>query len=517
MANLTTFSEKVLRYLEPDESRWSYWLEKQELQSVSEATCIHTFVDRIQNAREQNKKVIVCGDYDCDGILATTIMVDGLQKYGLEVGFYIPDRIKEGYGLNCNTVSLAHKKGYELLVTVDNGVKAHDALSFAKESGMETIVTDHHRIEEEICCDVLVHPSKMEESFSTLCGAAVAYECIRALGVDTPYHLILASIASVGDVMPVTHQTRALIQNGLQLLNTSKEKHTYILANDGVLNETSVGFQIVPKLNAIGRLSNMANVNNAVRYFLNQDEREIRRFYDQIVHVNDLRKQISTKMTECALRKCTPQDPVLLVCDPSFHEGIIGLVAGSLCSQFQKPAIVMAQNTDSYKASMRSPEGFDCMDFLSGFDDFRALGGHTQAAGFSLDLQSFPAFVKYVKEAGATFDWTPLKKNTLHIEPEDITTQSVQSLDALRPFGPGFQLPAFEISPVNIKSVYDLSNGKHQRFTLQSGLQCLCFNISAADKAKSVNSIRGFVGSPQINYYRGSKRVSFIIDQILYK
>ena len=517
MANLTTFSEKVLRYLEPDENRWSYWLEKQELQAVSDASCMHAFVDCIKNAREQNKKVIVCGDYDCDGILATTIMVDGLQKYGLEVGFYIPNRIKEGYGLNCNTVSLAHKKGYELLATVDNGVKAHDALSLAKESGMETIVTDHHRIEEEICCDVLVHPTKMEESFSTLCGAAVAYECIRALGVDTPYHLILASIASIGDVMPVTHQTRALIQNGLQLLNTSKEKHTYILANDVMLNETSVGFQIVPKLNAIGRLSNMANVNNAVRYFLNQDEREIRRFYDQIVHVNDMRKQISTKMTDCVLRKCTPQDPVLLVSDPSFHEGIIGLVAGSLCSQFQKPAIVLAQNTDSYKASMRSPEGFDCMDFLSGFDDFRALGGHTQAAGFSLDLQSFPAFVKYVKKAGAAFHWTPLQKETLHIEPEDITTQSVQSLDALRPFGPGFQLPAFEISPVNVKSVYDLSNGKHRRFTLQSGLQCLCFNISPADKAKSVNSIRGFVGSPQINYYRGSKRVSFIIDQILYK
>ena len=112
MANLTTFSEKVLRYLEPDENRWSYWLEKQELQAVSDASCMHAFVDCIKNAREQNKKVIVCGDYDCDGILATTIMVDGLQKYGLEVGFYIPNRIKEGYGLNCNTVSLAHKKGY---------------------------------------------------------------------------------------------------------------------------------------------------------------------------------------------------------------------------------------------------------------------------------------------------------------------------------------------------------------------------------------------------------------------
>lgn len=517
MANLTTFSEKVLRYLEPDESRWFYWLEKQELNEVSNASCIRLFVDSMHEAKSQNKKVIVCGDYDCDGILATTIMVDGLQRFGLEVGFYIPNRIKEGYGLSENTVSLAHKKGYEMLVTVDNGIKAHAALSLAKEYGMKTIVTDHHRIEEDVCCDVLVHPTLMEEAFSTLCGAAVAYECIRALGTDTPYHLILASIASIGDVMPVTHQTRALIQNGLQLLNDSKEKHTYILANDAILNETSVGFQIVPKLNAIGRLSNVANVNNAVRYFLNQDERDIRHFYDQIVHVNDLRKQISTKMTECALHKCTPQDPILLVSDPSFHEGIIGLVAGSLCSQFQKPAIVLAQNTDSYKASMRSPEGFDCMNFLSGFTDFRALGGHTQAAGFSLDLQNFPDFVRYVKETGHSFQWTPIKKDTLRIDPEDITTQSVQSLDALRPFGPGFQLPAFEISPLFIKSVYDLSNGKHRRFTLQNGLQCLCFNISAYDKAKSVNSIAGFIGTPQISYYRGSKRVNFIIDQILYK
>lgn len=517
MENLSTLAQKVLSYLEPDPERWSYWLTKQELYPVSDALCMREFLKIMLEAKKTKKKVIVAGDYDCDGILATTIMVDGLQKFGLDVGFYIPDRIREGYGLNTNTVSLAHKKNYEILITVDNGVKAIEALKLAQALKMTTIVTDHHRIEEEVPCDLLVHPTLMEEEFHTLCGAATAYECIRTLGIDTDYHLILASIASIGDVMCVTGQTRALIQNGLECLNQTKEKHTFILATDAILNETSVGFQIVPKLNAIGRLSNIANVNNAVRYFLNPNEQEIRRFYNQIVHVNDLRKQISTQMTESALRKCVPQDAILIVSDPSFHEGIIGLVAGALCNQFQKPAIVLAQNPDSYKASMRSPEGFDCMDFLSKFSDFRALGGHTQAAGFSLDLQTYPEFVRFVKEEGKNFLWEPAPISTLKIDPQDITVQSVLSLDALRPFGPGFALPDFELSSVEIKSVYDLSNGKHRRFTLTSGLQCLCFNISQIDKAKSVNSIFGFIGTPQISYYRGSRRVSFIVDRIVYK
>lgn len=517
MENLSTLAKKVLSYLEPDSHRWEYWLQKQELSPVSDATCMREFLKYMLEARDNGKKVIVAGDYDCDGILATTIMVDGLQKFGLEVGFYIPDRIREGYGLHAHTVQLAYQKGYSLLITVDNGVKAFEALELAKELGMTTIVTDHHRIEDEIPCNLLVHPSQMEEEFHTLCGAAVAYECIRTLGVDTEYHLILAGIASVGDVMPVTGQTRALIQQGLDCLNQTREKHTFILGSDAVLNETSVGFQIVPKLNAIGRLSNMANVNNAVRYFLNPDEQEIRRFYNQLVHINDLRKQISAQMTETAIKKCVPQDPILLVSDPSFHEGIIGLVAGALCSQFQKPVIVLAQNTDSYKASMRSPEGFDCMEFLSGFSDFRALGGHTQAAGFSLDLQVYPTFLKFIKEQGKVFSWEPRPVSTLKIEPDDITVQSILSLDRLRPFGPGFNLPSFELEGVDIKSMYDLSNGKHRRFTLKNGLQCLCFNISPVDKNKSVNSISGFIGTPQISYYRGTRRVSFIVERILYK
>ena len=222
-------------------------------------------------------------------------------------------------------------------------------------------------------------------------------------------------------------------------------------------------------------------------------------------------------MKETALSKCVSSEPVLIVQDPSFHEGIIGLVAGSLCSQFQKPVIIFAKNPEGYKASMRSPEGFNCIEFLNGFDDYDALGGHDQAAGFSLHLHAYDSFVDFVREKINTYSWQLEKKPALCVQPEELTVSSLEDLDHLRPFGPGFSFPAIEVDATQIKSFYDFSNGKHRRYTLDSEWTCLYFNIPKSEQNKSVNAIRAFVGQPQMNYYRGTKRVNFVIDRILYK
>ena len=213
---MTELTKKVLEFLEPDSSKWAYWTSKQLLNPVSESKCMESFQERILKAVSNREKVIVAGDYDCDGISATTIMVSGLRKLGLECGFYIPDRIKEGYGLSEATVMLAHKKGYSLILTVDNGIKSKPALALSKELGMDVIVTDHHTMDEEVNCDIVVHPDLMEPCFETLCGAGIAYECMRKLGVEDDYLLQLAGLASVSDMMVVKGQTRALIQNGLR-------------------------------------------------------------------------------------------------------------------------------------------------------------------------------------------------------------------------------------------------------------------------------------------------------------
>lgn len=516
MKQTTELTKKVLEFLEPDSTKWAYWTSRQTLNPISESECIEKFKTRILNAVSNSEKVIVAGDYDCDGISATTIMVSGLRKLGLECGFYIPDRIKEGYGLSETTVKLAYKKGYSLIVTVDNGIKSAQALSLAKELGMDVIVTDHHTMDEEVNCDIVVHPMLMEPCFKTLCGAGIAYECMRVLDVDDDYLLQLAGLASISDMMVVKGQTRALIQNGLNLMNKTHEKHIFSLATDRELNEKSIGFQVVPKLNAIGRLSNLANANNVVRYFLAHDDESIYSLGQQITQINMIRKQMSDQMQKTALLKCKANEDIYIIEDTSFHEGIIGLVAGSLCSRFNKPCIVLAKNEQGYKASMRSPEGFNCMDFLGPYEHFVVFGGHENAAGFSLNLNEFDMFEDFIHTRIKEYTYSVKTKKTLIIDDEELSLETIQSLDLLRPFGPGFDFPSFEIVHPKVKSLYDFQNHKHRKYTLESGLQCMRFNQSDSEYKKSVNSIYSFIGTVQINQYQGRKQVNFVIDEIVY-
>lgn len=517
MEQMSELTKKVLEFLEPDSSKWAYWTSKQLLNPVSESKCMESFKERILRAVSNREKVIVAGDYDCDGISATTIMVSGLRKLGLECGFYIPDRIKEGYGLSEATVMLAHKKGYSLTLTVDNGIKSKPALALSKELGMDVIVTDHHTMDEEVNCDIVVHPDLMEPCFETLCGAGIAYECMRKLGVEDDYLLQLAGLASISDMMVVKGQTRALIQNALRSINETHEKHIFSLATDRDLNETSIGFQVVPKLNAIGRLSNLANVNNVVRYFLAHDDETIYTLGSQITQMNTIRKQMSDQMQKTALLKCKSNEDIYIIEDTSFHEGIIGLVAGALCSRFNKPCIVLAKNEQGYKASMRSPEGFNCMEFLGPYKHFVVFGGHENAAGFSLNLNEFDLFEDFVHARIKEYTYSVKKKETLIITDDELSLETIQSLDVLRPFGPGFVFPSFEIIHPQIKSLYDFQNHKHRKYTLESGLQCMRFNQSEVEYKKSVNAIHSFIGTAQINQYQGRKQVNFVIDEIVYE
>ncbi len=516
MKTLTNLNYRILSAIEPDKEKWDYWLTQQALAPISQSESMQAFVMKMQEMKDKKQKVLVAGDYDCDGILATTIMMDGLKRFGIECGFYIPDRIREGYGLNCDTVLLASRKGYTCIVTVDNGIKAKEAIALAKEKNMTVIITDHHTIEDPVDCDILVHPRTMEPVFETLCGAAVAYECLRALRIDRDYDLELAAIASIGDVMRVTKETRAIIQRGIESLNRSKEPHVFSLCSSKILDETSIAFQIVPKLNATGRLSNLANVNNIVRYFLDEDAKTIYSFTSQIEEINNRRKQMSQQMCAFAKTKCSQDDDIIFINDESFHEGIIGLVAGSLCSEFQKPVIISTENQTGIKASMRAPEGFNCMEFLEDFDDFSAYGGHAQAAGFSINFQDYQKFRDYIRQRIRSYRWKAEESFSILVDPEDINKEEVNGLNALRPFGPGFECPAFEIKNPQIKSIFDIQKGKHRKFTLQNGLQCMNFNQTEFDRNQSVNSIRSIVGKPQVSDYRGSTQLTFIIDSLVY-
>ena len=301
-----------------------------------EAEGMPQVVERLRQARNDQEKVLVCGDYDADGICATAIMVDALRRFGLTVGFYIPDRLSEGYGLNEKTVRMAKERAYSLLITVDNGVRAFAPLQTARQLGLDVIVTDHHVMDaqEPIVCSCLLHPQRMGEAFRTLSGAGVALEVSRALGTVNERQIVYAGVAAIGDVMEMKGETRSIVRQCIALLNQQRVRSIQLLANDSsVWDETKIAFQIVPKLNVTGRLSDRCNVNNTVRYLLSENGSDLITVSKQIAVLNETRKAMSTQMIQTAQRRLSSQSAFLIVSDPSFHEGIVGLVAGKLCEQ----------------------------------------------------------------------------------------------------------------------------------------------------------------------------------------
>ncbi|MGM9960265.1 MAG: DHH family phosphoesterase [Allobaculum sp.] len=516
MENLSLFVRKVLSAIQPDEDLIDEILHPRDLYPVSASECIQAFKKRIDLALENNEKILIAGDYDCDGIMSTTILHLGLGQLGLVCGYYIPDRIKEGYGLSVNTVQMAYDRGYSLIITCDNGVLATEALAKARELNIEVMVTDHHILPEHVDCEVLVHPDLLEPCFSSLCGAGVAFECVRALGIERDDFIEYAAIASIADCMRVGGQTRSLIQKGLALLNEKGELHLDPFITRRPINERDAAFQIAPKINAVGRLSNLANVNTFVRYMESKSPTQVASYAHSVNQINDRRKELSAQVYGKAQVLINPLHPVLFAVDEQFLEGIIGLAAGNLCSQYGKAVIIGTITDEGVKCSMRAPKGFHCMDFLADFDGFLKCGGHEQAAGMTIDPQRYEDFKEYVLQKGRSYKWEPQEETLVDIEPDEINVENVRALDAFRPFGQGFELPRFILNDPQIVRSFDMSQGAHRKFMLSNGVEALHFNQSAQDAHTPFEQIDALIGTLNLSTYRNEK-AEFLIDEIIYK
>jgi single-stranded-DNA-specific exonuclease len=423
-------------------------LHPQDHLSTSQAPCIQAACRRILAARDAKTPVFIGGDYDADGICSTAIMKDTLDRLGVRCGFYIPDRFREGYGLHPETVELAAEKGYGLILTVDNGVKAHAAIAAAKARGIPIIISDHHEIEEPVEADLVVHPDYMESEFSTLSGAGVALELSRALLGDVPEHTALAALAAIGDVMPLYRQTRVIVRQGLALLNRGVlPAVTAMVRGGGPIDETAVGFQIVPKLNAVGRMSDASNVNTLPRFLLSKNPLEIERYAAQLDQVNDARKQLSARMVQKAEQMCTDDD-FLLIYDEEFQEGLCGLAAGRLAAQHHRPVLVLCRSGDLIKGSGRSVPGFNLFAFFQqDFEMLSAFGGHEQAVGLSFPADRYEEFAGTVRRKMKTAGFAAEEEipAAIRIRPEEITFDNVKDLELLSPYPRNLIKPLFAL------------------------------------------------------------------------
>ena len=474
-------------------------------------------VDRIYQAKVLNEKVLVCGDYDADGICSTTIMVDALRRYGVKCGYYIPNRFKEGYGLHVHTVNMAYEKGYRLLITVDNGVKALAALEKAKELGMDVIITDHHALEDTLDCFALLHPVYMGEQFQYLSGAGVALEVSRVLIGDCKEHIVLACVAAIADVMELKKETRAIVKLGIQYLNEGLCLPIQCLANDRYpqWDEMTIAFQVVPKINVTGRLADMANANNTVRYLLMQNIQDIKYMAKQISELNEKRKQMSEDMVKIAKSLVKEEYEFQLLFDDSFHEGMVGLVAGKIAEERKQPVMVVAKNNEHYKGSIRSAGLLDLTTFFDECKDtLQSYGGHKAAAGIGFLVEHKQLIQDYVNNKMK--DITLKAEETYKVIPIDLSEMSlaeVQSLHQLAPFGQGFEEPLFYISNTNVLECKKLKQGLHAKWTISDYADAMYFHCGhVLDQLVNKTSL-SFIGNLRVQSFMGRKKVNiFVVD-----
>lgn len=509
LLNINPLLEKIIEFNHLDENQISQLINPISLESSREVLVVKV-ANRIKEAIDNKEKIFICGDYDCDGLCSTSILVSTIRQCGGTVGFYIPNRFKDGYGINVDIVDQATEKKYDLFIMLDNGVSAYDAIDRIHFYKKQSMVIDHHEIHREVKSDYLLHPNYLSSFYDSLCTSGlVQLISDQLIGYD-PYLCALAGLATIGDMMPLWNFNRSLVIQALKEIN----EHAFLPLTQLLKNprdrvdEEVLSFQLVPKLNAVGRLADQANPNRIVDYLLLQDSLEILNLSQQILNVNENRKLIHQTMYQKAINLIDPQDAVIMVSDESFHEGVVGITAGQLSNQFKKVALVMHDDGKRLKGSVRSYGDIHLSKlFEPALVYVNRYGGHGAAAGIEIDKEQFSAFKEMVLANAVNFDQQALLVDTLDF---DLLIHSLKNIKDIRqygPFGMDFIFPPLLFKDVKIESMKDIKRGK--KFSLSIHQK----KFDALDFSQSYqNNLQSFYGKLSVNEYRGVESLTIFIQ-----
>ena len=494
---------------------------------------------------EEEKQIRIIGDYDIDGVNATYILQEGLSGLGAHVDTDIPDRIKNGYGLNIDLIDRALDDGVDTIITCDNGIAAADEIAYGKENGLTVIVTDHHEVpyvemngEKEYMlprADAVVDPHRpdCEYPFKGLCGAAVAYKLIEALynvmqrdPEDMDYLMENVAIATVGDVMDLTGENRIFVKQGLEMLKRTKNQGLKALIEcTGIdterLNTYHIGFVLGPCINASGRLD---TAKRALELLNARTRREAVMLAEDLKALNDSRKEMTEKGVEEAVQMIEStslkDDKVLVVYLPDCHESIAGIIAGRIKERYYRPAFVLTKAEEGVKGSGRSIESYDMFAQMCRCRAlFTKFGGHKLAAGLSLEEGNVERFRQTINElADLTEEDLQMKVSIDMLLPFPyITEQLIKELELLEPFGKGNTKPLF--AERNLRVISPRIFGKN-RNVLKCRLEDAAGNqmeavyfgdVEACLKAMEEKQVMSFTYYPSVNEYMGRRTLQLTI------
>lgn len=447
-------------------------------------------VSIIKGAIEEKKKIVIYGDYDCDGVCSTTILYRTLKKLGANFDYYIPNREDEGYGMNSDRIRKLKSEGAEVILTCDNGISAMEQVEVAKELGLTVIITDHHdipyiekegnRINVVPNSDCVINPKQgnCEYPFKELCGAGVALkfsmELVNAMGrsFSELYDLFqYAAIATICDVVELLGENRIIVKEGLKLINnTSSIGLKALIKATGLegkeISEYHFGFVLGPCINATGRLE---TADLSVKLLITEDEKYAEELAKKLYDLNVERQELTFDSVESVISKVeeeiTNGEKVILVYDEGIHESIAGIVAGRVRERFNLPAIVMTKGKDMPKGSARSIEGYNMFEELNKCKEYiEKFGGHPMAAGLSVKEENISLLRKALnsKCTLSDEDIIPVIKIDSPLEIKYLDESLVEEIESLRPFGKGNGSPLFAVKNIKVSRVFFI--GKEKNF-----------------------------------------------------
>ena len=478
------FKEKILNYFNLGEKEYLYLtrsIENISLPSYDNFIGMDKANKIIKTAINNGEKIVIYGDYDCDGVMSTSILVKCFQMLGVRVGYYIPSRYIDGYGLNEKRVNDFYQKGYKLIITVDNGIAQFDAIKKAYELGMKVIVTDHHEVQDKLPdCETILHPLVSKYGDIVCCGAYVAFMLAsKLLGRYDEYLLSLASIATISDMMELKSYNRDIVRLGIHYLNKNKYYNINLLADNESIDENTIGIKIGPKINAIGRMVENTSVNVLVEYMTTANKERVDFLFNFINDTNEKRK-ILTKDAANNIEINLNQSTIAIITD--LKDGIIGLLANNLLNKYKKPTIIFAKDTHNeniIKGSARSKKGLAINEFLlENRDILITSGGHEQAGGLSLHIKDFELFKERFEEYAKSHPFLEEKEDFIEVSITDINEDNYKFLRSLSPFGESFKLPLLKISNIKVSSLCFSKTRLHILYPLSVNQKIIGFNYS---------------------------------------
>ncbi|VUW95819.1 Single-stranded-DNA-specific exonuclease RecJ [Streptococcus constellatus] len=428
-------------------------------------------VMRIRQAIENYEQILIYGDYDADGMTSASIVKEALEQLGAECQVYLPNRFTDGYGPNASVYKyFIENQGISLIVTVDNGVAGHEAIELAQSMGVDVIVTDHHSMPEVLPdAYAIIHPehSEADYPFKHLAGCGVAFKLATALLEEVQVELLdLVAIGTIADMVSLTDENRILVKYGLSILkNTQRVGLQELFKIAGIqeneVDEETVGFQIAPRLNALGRLD---DPNPAIELLTGFDEEEARDIALMINQKNEERKEIVQKIYDEAKTMIDLNKPIQVLAGKDWNPGVLGIVAGRLLEELHQPVIVLNIENDLAKGSARSIEAVDIFEALDSHRDlFVAFGGHAGAAGMTLEVSKLEVLSQvlaaYIEDNQVDLS----TKNELFLDEElslpDLTLETLKNFEKLAPFGMDNKKPIFYLKDFKVENARTMGAG----------------------------------------------------------